>query len=361
MLCCTVFFTKSASTRDDGTPIGYLITNTDSYKPLASFLRFFVEKKIHIKRFIIDCSLEQVQAIKEGYNAGISNQGDHFDAAITFNPQHLFKVFNEQIKSLLKIAPSTNDTNHQSKDGELIFHKNTDSSCNQFKLTEGITTEQVLNNQRIAFDYLTQLKQKKTSKEAHEFLVEIENKFKHYHPEFIEFINKYFSETDQYWLDFNFDNHTEMIENYAYNFNEQLRTEYFQPENKYSTNKIISVLIKNIPQQQHHHHHHHQSHITDRAKPQLRHIDDVDDSKDKELDINESNFANTTNTSNNLRNVSKVKEPNKVSQELALKEIHACLAREKLNRRFHINERKYANNFEPPKPPLNFPHNGIAY
>lgn len=93
----------------------------------------------------------------------------------------------------------------------------------------------------------------------------------------------------------------------------------------------------------------------------MRHIDDVDDSKDKELDINESNFANTTNTSNNLRNVSKVKEPNKVSQELAFKEIHACLAREKLNRRFHINERKYANNFELPKPPLNFPHNGIAY
>lgn len=236
MLCCTVFFTKSASTRDDGTPIGYLITNTDFYEPLASFLRFFVEKKIHIKRFIIDCSLEQVQAIKEGYNAGISNQGDNFDAVITFNPQHLFKVFNEQIKSLLKIAPSTNNTNHQSK------------------LTEGITTEQVLNSQRIAFDYLTQLKQKKISKEAHEFLVEIENKFKQYHPEFIEFINKYFSETGQYWLDFNFDNHTEMIENYAYNFNEQLRTEYFQPGNKYSTDKIISVLIKNIPQQQHHHH-----------------------------------------------------------------------------------------------------------
>ena len=35
--------------------------------------------------------------------------------------------------------------------GELIFHKNTDSSCNQSKLTEGITTEQVLNNQKNCF------------------------------------------------------------------------------------------------------------------------------------------------------------------------------------------------------------------
>ena len=78
------------------------MTNTDSHEPLASFLRCFVERGIQIKRFVTDYSLKIVQAINEGYNVGMPNQSQNFNALITFSTPQIFEAFDYQIISLIK-------------------------------------------------------------------------------------------------------------------------------------------------------------------------------------------------------------------------------------------------------------------
>lgn len=266
------FFTKNVIT-GDGISIGYLMTNTDSHEPLASFLRCFVERGIQIKRFVTDYSLEIVQAINEGYNVGMPNQSQNFNALITFSTPQIFEAFDYQIISLIKntltndnyIPDNYEDYILQKNFGGFFFHSN--------QLSKGVTKEQVLCNQNIARNYLTRLKHKKTIEEARELLGEIENKFKQY-PEFIECTKKHFLESGLYWLDCYLGRHRAMSNNYLDDFNRDLRFNHFKQGRRYSPDKIITLMVLWF------------SRIFNRSYPSLRpvprerHIDDAEkDSK----------------------------------------------------------------------------------
>ena len=128
-----------------------------------------------------------MQAINEGYNVGMPNQSQNFNALITFSTPQIFEAFDYQIISLIK-------THSQmiiifQIITRITYYKNFGGFSIQTNYQK--TKEQVLCNQNIARNYLTRLKHKKTIEEARELLGEIENKFKQY-PEFIECTKKHF-------------------------------------------------------------------------------------------------------------------------------------------------------------------------
>ena len=257
-----IFITKS-SLSGGGIPIGYLITNRESHEPLASFLRFFVEKKIQIKRFVIDCSATEIKAIEEGYNVGIieptdgsSSAGDKFEAIITFCTWHCLRAFNKAIKKGITIQNRTNnvqifpneiitEVDGEMTDEEFINQIATQGVVAQSNLTAGRNKEEIIANQRIALSYMVELKRKKAIEEANDFLHVIEATFREY-PDFVAYAQKTFKTTGKYWLNCHFGNYRELTNNCVKSYHQVLKTKYFERRRKYRVDRVIWMFIEPI-------------------------------------------------------------------------------------------------------------------